>query len=299
MFSSQSSLSASPTESQPASSTSVSFSSSSLDPGPTTIISTAYAAAPTVTVTAPPQTVTDTITIVPPPTPAPTLVQTAWAAPPQMTDMSSFSIKNFAYGHQNMRIIVNSPPPSSANESDISSESLTNAQVALASAADAGMIPSPPDENSTFLQLLYPANSINPAQEPQGGADFYATPLDLSSAKNISMEYSVFFPADFNFVQGGKLPGIYGGHDGCSGGDDALECFSTRLMWRAKGLGELYLVSTPVIHALAICSPRSPPSAVRAQGQADSRPLRDPTNVRLRRGLGTVRWPRRLQVYAR
>lgn len=169
-----------------------------------------------------------------------------------MTDMSAFSIKNFAYGHQNMRIIVNSPPPSSANDSDISSEALANAQVALASAADAGMIPSPPDTNGTFLQLLYPANSINPAQEPQGGADFYATPLDLSSAKNISMEYSVFFPADFNFVQGGKLPGIYGGHDGCSGGDDALECFSTRLMWRAKGLGELYLVSIPPGHASVI-----------------------------------------------
>ncbi|OJT13028.1 hypothetical protein TRAPUB_10437 [Trametes pubescens] len=259
-LSSQSSVSASPTESQSASSSSVPSSSSSSDPLPTTIISTAYAAAPTVTVTAPPQTVTDTITIVPPPTPAPTLVQTAWSAPPQMTDMSAFAIKNFAYGHQNMRIIVNSPPSSSANDSDISSEALTNAQVALASAANAGKIPSPPDANSTFLQLLYPANSINPAQEPQGGADFYATPLDLSSAKNISMEYSVFFPADFDFVHGGKLPGVYGGHDGCSGGDDALECFSTRLMWRAKGLGELYLYAPKDKQTAALCA--TPPQSV-------------------------------------
>ncbi|KAI0713624.1 hypothetical protein C8Q76DRAFT_731980 [Earliella scabrosa] len=37
------------------------------------------------------------------------------------------------------------------------------------------------------------------------------------------------------------MPGLYGGHDGCSGGDDALGCFSTRLMWRGGGVGELYL----------------------------------------------------------
>ena len=28
----------------------------------------------------------------------------------------------------------------------------------------------------------------------------------------------------------------------CSGGDDGLGCFSTRLMWRDGGKGELYLV---------------------------------------------------------
>ena len=72
--------------------------------------------------------------------------------------------------------------------------------------------------------------------------------LHLSGAKNVSLEYSVFFPLDFDWVEGGKAPGIYGGHDGCSGGDDALDCFSTRLMWRGKGAGELYLVSIPIDH---------------------------------------------------
>ena len=178
-----------------------------------------------------------------------------------MTDLSAFNIQNFAYGSQNMRIIVGGPlqsnsTPSANGTAEFLAETLSEAEVAVASAASAGLIPPRPthapdaDGNSTdasgigsFLQLFYPANSINPAQEPQGGADFYATPLDLSSAKNVSLEYSVFFPADFDFVQGGKLAGIYGGHDGCSGGDDALECFSTRLMWREKGMGELYLVS--------------------------------------------------------
>ncbi|KAH9890544.1 hypothetical protein C8Q73DRAFT_704682 [Cubamyces lactineus] len=279
LASSSSPVSASPADSQVSASV-PSASSSAPAESTTTFVSTIYASPPTVTVTGSPQTVTDTITIVPPPTPAPTVQQTAWSAPPQMTDLSAFNIQNFAYGAQNMRIVVGAPlqPPNSTAGSNgtadvLSSETLTEAEVAVASAVSAGLIPPPPvatpdaSGNSTgtstgtsFLQLFYPANSINPAQEPQGGADFYATPLDLSGARNVSLEYSVFFPADFDFVQAGKLPGIYGGHDGCSGGDDALECFSTRLMWRAKGLGELYLYAPKDKQTDALCA--APPQSV-------------------------------------
>ncbi|KAG1731175.1 uncharacterized protein EDB91DRAFT_1058886, partial [Suillus paluster] len=42
-------------------------------------------------------------------------------------------------------------------------------------------------------------------------------------------------------VKGGKLPGLYGGHTGCSGGAAAEDCLSTRLMWRPGGAGEPYL----------------------------------------------------------
>ncbi|KAI0823915.1 hypothetical protein BC628DRAFT_1420647 [Trametes gibbosa] len=260
----QSSVSASPTDSQSSFS---SVFSSTTENSATTTVSAAYTSALTVTVTAPPQTVTDTITIVPPPTPAPTLVQTVWSAPSQMTDLSAFNIQNFAYGHQNMRIIVDpSSIPQDASNDTTSAEStdpdaLFQVRLAIASAADAGMIPPPPAANaSAFLQLFYPANSINPAQEPQGGADFYAAPLDFSGARNVSLEYSVFFPADFDWVQAGKLPGVYGGHDGCSGGDDALECFSTRLMWRSKGLGELYLYAPKDKQTAALCD--TPPTSV-------------------------------------
>ncbi len=94
-----------------------------------------------------------------------------------------------------------------------------------------------------MLQILYPAHSINPGTKPQGGAEFYAIPLNITDAQNVTLTYSVFFPADFDYVLAGKLPGLYGGHGGCSGGYDATDCFSTRLMWRKGGLGELYLVS--------------------------------------------------------
>jgi hypothetical protein len=51
----------------------------------------------------------------------------------------------------------------------------------------------------------------------------------------------VRFPTGFDFVKGGKLPGLYGGKV-TSGrkipnGSDGL---STRYMWRTKGAGEVY-----------------------------------------------------------
>jgi hypothetical protein len=97
--------------------------------------------------------------------------------------------------------------------------------------------------STTLLQLLFPAGSIDPGKEPQGGAQFYASPIDITSARNVTLQYSAFFPSDFDFVLAGKMPGLYGGHTGCSGGNPAVDCFSTRLMWRGGGAGELYLVS--------------------------------------------------------
>lgn len=61
------------------------------------------------------------------------------------------------------------------------------------------------------------------------------------------MSYSVYFSEDFDFVKGGKLPGLYGGASedeakSCSGGrqDNRGRCFSARMMWRKEGMGELY-----------------------------------------------------------
>lgn len=97
--------------------------------------------------------------------------------------------------------------------------------------------------NSTSLAVTFPPNSINPANpsHPQGGTGMYLTPLPLATASTVSLAYSVFFPASFAFVKGGKLPGLYGGRPGCSGGHNSGQCFSTRLMWRAGGAGEMYL----------------------------------------------------------
>jgi hypothetical protein len=64
-----------------------------------------------------------------------------------------------------------------------------------------------------------------------------------NTCKYATLIYNLFFPYNFDFVKGGKLPGLYGGdiEKGCSGCEHSNKCFSTRLMWRKNGKGEVYL----------------------------------------------------------
>ena len=96
-----------------------------------------------------------------------------------------------------------------------------------------------------FLRVHYPAGSASPAVSrkagaPLGGSQFYAS-LSISPKERLHLSYSVRFPVNFNFVKGGKLPGLYGG-TGNSGGTipNGSDGFSSRLMWRKNGAGEIY-----------------------------------------------------------
>ncbi|WP_111413804.1 polysaccharide lyase [Billgrantia lactosivorans] len=90
------------------------------------------------------------------------------------------------------------------------------------------------------LRVHYPAGTSSPGDK-RGGAGFYSDPPSLRGADRACLSYMVRFPADFDFVKGGKLPGLYGG-EAPSGGDevDGKSGFSMRLMWREEGEGELY-----------------------------------------------------------
>uniref|UniRef100_A0A0W0G732 Putative polysaccharide lyase family 14 protein n=1 Tax=Moniliophthora roreri TaxID=221103 RepID=A0A0W0G732_MONRR len=109
-------------------------------------------------------------------------------------------------------------------------------------------------EFESVLQVFYPEGSVNPANSPRGDAQFYASPIDITSANNVTFAYSVLFPNGSNFVRGGKLPGLYGGRAGCSGGDAATTCFSTRMMWRKDGQGELYLYAPKDKQTADLCN---------------------------------------------
>ncbi|WWC89137.1 uncharacterized protein L201_004055 [Kwoniella dendrophila CBS 6074] len=152
-----------------------------------------------------------------------------WALPPAFSDMSPFQVKTYAAGKHNMAILQGSPAPYNSSNTTADGEQPTTTTG------------EPWDTTKNALQILYPSGSVNPGNSPQGGSEFYAQPLDITKSTNASLEYSIYFPPDFDFVRGGKLPGLYGGHKGCSGGNAAEDCFSTRLMWRAGGQGELYL----------------------------------------------------------
>ena len=148
-----------------------------------------------------------------------------WIAPAKMDDLTPFGITSFpSSGKRNLQIVTEIPAKAYADTSNATSA--TNSD----------------DKSTSILQLFFPQDSIDPARKPTGGAEFYATPLDISNAQNVSLKYSVFFPDNFDFVLAGKMPGLYAGHKGCSGGNAAVDCFSTRLMWRKEGAGELYLV---------------------------------------------------------
>jgi hypothetical protein len=61
------------------------------------------------------------------------------------------------------------------------------------------------------MQAHYPKGSYNFQHEPLGGFSFYATGpenVDLTTAKEVTAGYSVFFPEGFKWQLGGKLPGL-------------------------------------------------------------------------------------------
>lgn len=58
-------------------------------------------------------------------------------------------------------------------------------------------------------------------------------------SKHSILHYTLHFSEDFNFVKGGKLPGLCGG-DCPRGGNKSQYGFSTRFMWRRDGQLETY-----------------------------------------------------------
>ncbi|KAJ7253318.1 hypothetical protein B0H12DRAFT_593648 [Mycena haematopus] len=225
-----------------------------------------------------PSTVTDTVTVFSPASsPSPTSTtrpsstapapDATWNAPANMTDLSAFNVSYFVTGGKdNFELVTGIPATATApTPATTNSDPLFPALLPMPigesppsnSNSDSNRDPYMPwDNDSTVFQLKYPKGSVNPAAKPVGGAQFYATPLDLTRAKVATLSYSVFFPVDFDWVNCGKLPGLYGGRPSCSGGDAATDCFSTRLMWRQQGAGELYLYAPKDKQTAALCNAR-------------------------------------------
>jgi len=99
------------------------------------------------------------------------------------------------------------------------------------------------NSSGPVLQVTYPAGSFS---NNTGGAQFINLWNTTQSGgfQSMLLTYEVAFDAGFDWVKGGKLPGLRGGTDptGCSGGNQStgLDCFSARIMWRTNGEGEVY-----------------------------------------------------------
>ena len=77
---------------------------------------------------------------------------------------------------------------------------------------------SPPSDDGSAApnaawEALYPKGSINPKNSIPGGFGFYLSgpprfQAGLKTANEVLLSYSVMFDKDWDFVKGGKLPGI-------------------------------------------------------------------------------------------
>jgi hypothetical protein len=105
----------------------------------------------------------------------------------------------------------------------------------------AELVAAPDAPGGTLLRVAYPAGSASrSAGGIDGGMQAYLQ-LPGGPVDALELTYQVRFPPGFDFVKGGKLPGLYGGT--VTGGrhiPDGTDGFSTRYMWRAGGDGEVY-----------------------------------------------------------
>jgi len=87
------------------------------------------------------------------------------------------------------------------------------------------------------LRVNFAIGKIGPEE---GGAGWR---MPFGKHETAEMSYTLRFSKDFDFVKGGKLPGLCGGPENVSGGRPAngTNGFSARLMWRKDGRGEAYV----------------------------------------------------------
>jgi hypothetical protein len=96
-----------------------------------------------------------------------------------------------------------------------------------------------PSPSGPVLEVTYAKGGFGTSGS---GVQFYSLWNSTgASFKSMLLTYEVAFDSTFDWVQGGKLPGVRGGLDPntCDGGSKSDgTCFSTRVMWRKSGEGE-------------------------------------------------------------
>ncbi len=88
------------------------------------------------------------------------------------------------------------------------------------------------------LRVRYPAGSHGGNSRNRGGCQYFVRfePLRIRHAEELHLRYYVRFDPGFDFVQGGKLPGLAGGASNSGGRvPNGRDGFSVRLMWRRGG----------------------------------------------------------------
>lgn len=75
-----------------------------------------------------------------------------------------------------------------------------------------------------------------------GGLAFYSKPgPNVFNRDSVALSYKVYFPKNFEWAKGGKLPGLYSKFGQSGGNHEDPDGFSYRVMWRAGGQAEAYV----------------------------------------------------------
>ena len=105
------------------------------------------------------------------------------------------------------------------------------------------IVTDPLTNNGEVLRVNYLKGSYNPSADIDGGIGFYASPK-IFPTKSVRLSYELYFADNFDPVKGGKLPGLFIGPPGASGGNHDDDNASCRIMWRRNLEAEAY-VYTP------------------------------------------------------
>lgn len=121
------------------------------------------------------------------------------------------------------------------------------------------IVKDPFNSSVNVLKITHPKGSCSSECGKPNGAMFDVKPFAGFNGNVATLTYEVFFHGSFNFVKGGKLPGIIGGGKGCSGCTTDVgvrdNCFSARFMWGKNGNGYPYLyLPLSVQHDADFCS---------------------------------------------
>jgi hypothetical protein len=94
-------------------------------------------------------------------------------------------------------------------------------------------------DQGSDVQVCYPAGSTSPSSGDPGGAQAELA-IAHGPALSYTLSYQISFPVGFEWVKGGKLPGLCGGE--CwTGSDNGPGGWAARFMWRADGAAEVLL----------------------------------------------------------
>ena len=94
-------------------------------------------------------------------------------------------------------------------------------------------------DQGTYVEVCYPAGSSSPSSGQPGGAQAELAAA-AGPALSYTLSYQLRFPVGFQWVKGGKLPGLCGGQ--CwTGSNNGPGGWSARFMWRTGGAAEVLL----------------------------------------------------------